>query len=271
MSAKKNIPLTLSLVIPVYNEENHIVKCLESVAKQTIMPDEVIIVDNNSTDRTVELASKFDFVKIIKEPKQGIVFARSTGYDNAKSEYIGRIDADTRLPRDWISKAKTFLAKNPDGILTGGSKFYDFVEPFKSILGFFQAQLAFRMNKVALGHYIAWGSNLVFPKKFWIEAKPHTSKRTDIHEDIDLSYWFTYFGHKVTFKPGRKVGVDSRLFSPKRSTTRSHLKYLALWPRTIKMYSPMRAWIGWLGAAFMFVSYLIFLLPHMLFLKIFKR
>lgn len=48
--------LTLTLVIPVFNEEHQIKGCLDAVASQTVMPDEVIVVDNNCTDRTIEIA-----------------------------------------------------------------------------------------------------------------------------------------------------------------------------------------------------------------------
>jgi glycosyltransferase involved in cell wall biosynthesis len=67
-----NKTLSLTIVIPVFNEQNHISACLEAIAAQTAMPDEVIVVDNNSTDKTVQIAKQFAFVKIIKEKRQGV-------------------------------------------------------------------------------------------------------------------------------------------------------------------------------------------------------
>ena len=59
MSAKNK--LTLSIVIPVFNEQRYIKACLDSIAAQTVKPDEVIVVDNNSTDKTVQIAKKYKF------------------------------------------------------------------------------------------------------------------------------------------------------------------------------------------------------------------
>ena len=98
--------LTLSLVIPVFNEENQIESCLKSIENQTVMPDEVIVVDNNCTDRTIEIVEKFKFVKVIKESRQGRGYARTAGFNEAKSDIIGRIDADSRLSNNWVEHVK---------------------------------------------------------------------------------------------------------------------------------------------------------------------
>src|SRR5437868_10767389 len=99
-----NKPLTLSIVIPAYNEENYLKACLDSVAKQSLKPDEVIVVDNNSTDRTVEIAKRYKFVKVLYEKRQHQVFAQATGFNAAKGEILGRIDADSILSPDWAKK-----------------------------------------------------------------------------------------------------------------------------------------------------------------------
>jgi glycosyltransferase involved in cell wall biosynthesis len=120
-------PLTLSLIIPAYNEENYLRGCIESIAKQSVKPDEVILVNNNSTDKTLEIAAEFDFVRVINEPKQGIVYARNRGFDAAKSDIIGRIDGDSRLPSDWVAQVKHFYADDAHqkSAITGGGYFYN--------------------------------------------------------------------------------------------------------------------------------------------------
>src|ERR1035437_9021599 len=94
-------PLTLAIVIPVYNEEFYLKACLNSIAKQTVAPDEVIVVDNNSTDKSVQIAKSYKFVKLLHEKRQHQVFAQATGFNAIKSDIIGRIDADSILPPDW--------------------------------------------------------------------------------------------------------------------------------------------------------------------------
>jgi glycosyltransferase involved in cell wall biosynthesis len=101
--------LSLSIVIPVYNEQSHLKACLDSIAKQEDYPDEVIVVDNNSTDKTCDIAKSYPFVKLAREKKQGVLSARTKGFNLAKSDFIGRIDADTVLPPTWIKDVKKSL------------------------------------------------------------------------------------------------------------------------------------------------------------------
>src|SRR5688572_3020117 len=93
---------TVSIVIPAYNEENHLRLCLEAVARQTVKPLEVIVVDNNSTDATAAIARSFPFVTLLSEKRQGPQPARDRGYNAAHGEIIGRLDADSIVALDWV-------------------------------------------------------------------------------------------------------------------------------------------------------------------------
>src|SRR3989344_7547505 len=121
-----NKSLALSIIIPAYNEEDYIGACLDSIAVQTIKPLEVIVVDNNSTDKTVQIAKKYPFVKILHEKRQHQVFAQATGFNAAKGDILGRIDADSIMPNDWVKKvAAAFVADQKVVAVTGGADPYD--------------------------------------------------------------------------------------------------------------------------------------------------
>ena len=244
--------LTLSIVIPVYNEENHLKACLDSVAAQTTKPIEVIVVDNGSTDKSVVIAKSYPFVRVLHEKKLGIAYARNRGFNAAKGDIIGRIDADSRLPRDWASYAMKYLKKRPNELLTGGSYMYDFRMP--RFLGWVQGQLAFRANRFIMGHYIAWGSNMAFHKNVWKKVKSRMHNDPLIHEDMDLAIHLHEAGYKITYHVGWKVGIDSRLFT--RRTRDKHMKYLSMWPRTLYAHGFRRAWLGWVGAYFLYYLYI---------------
>jgi len=117
--------MKVSVVIPVYNEEKYIERCLESLQNQQEKADEIIIVNNNSTDKTYDLAKKYP-VTIIREPIQGITFARNRGFNTARGDIIARSDADTIIPSDWIKKIKANFQKNKIDALGGTCIFYDF-------------------------------------------------------------------------------------------------------------------------------------------------
>ncbi len=86
---------TISVVIPAYNSEQTIVPALESVYNQTIVPHEVILVDDGSSDATVELVkNKFAQVKIIQQSNSGPSAARNRGVQEASGQWIAFLDAD---------------------------------------------------------------------------------------------------------------------------------------------------------------------------------
>jgi len=247
--------LTLSLVIPAYNEEDHLKACLDSVAAQTVKPLEVFVVDNNSSDRTAAIAKQYDFVTLLHESQQGIAFARNAGFNAATGDVIGRIDADSRLKPGWVAYALRYFESNPrhlTHLLTGGSYFYDLKMP--RFFGWIQGQIAYRANRFIMGYYIAWGSNMAFPAELWRQVRNDVHNDTDIHEDMDLSIHLHDHGYTITYHTGWKVGVDTRLLS--RHTRDQHMKYLKLWPRTFERHHLPRAWMGWVGVYLVYVSYL---------------
>ena len=177
--------MTVSVVIPCYNEEKYIGKCLESIVQQTQKPDEVIVVDNNCADRTVEIAKKFG-ARIVKEKNQGIITARNTGFDAAKYEIIARTDADAILPPDWISKIKEHF-KDPNlGTLSGPAAYFG--TPIFSEISKFGTFLVFQGIGLLFGHQMLAGPNMVIRKSLWEKVKNNVCpKDSDAHEDIDIS------------------------------------------------------------------------------------
>lgn len=91
--------IMLSIVVPVYNKEKYIGKCIESILAQTYTDFELIIVDDASTDGSVGICERFassdERIKIISISKNaGVSAARNMGIDAASGEYIGFVDAD---------------------------------------------------------------------------------------------------------------------------------------------------------------------------------
>jgi glycosyltransferase involved in cell wall biosynthesis len=85
--------MKISVVIPAYNAAVFLPRCLESVFAQTLKPDEVIVVDDGSTDNSAALAAGLG-AKVISRRNGGLSAARNTGIQNASSEWIALLDAD---------------------------------------------------------------------------------------------------------------------------------------------------------------------------------
>ncbi len=92
--------LTLSIIIPAFNEEKYISNCLNYIfnAQKLWFVLEIIVVDNNSNDNTAKIAKLFSNVKVISEKKQWTNFARQAWYLVSKWDLIAFIDADTQIP-----------------------------------------------------------------------------------------------------------------------------------------------------------------------------
>ncbi len=114
----------LSVVVPVFNEENAVSGCIERLLTESEI-DEILIVDNNSTDGTAsiiqEFAEKYDKVRYVFEARQGVVHARNAGFDASTGNIIGRIDADTRVQtgmgrcgQGFSSNAAPLIQQLPD-------------------------------------------------------------------------------------------------------------------------------------------------------------
>lgn len=116
----------VSVIIPAYNEEKLIRRCLRSLIKQTMPRSdyEIIVVDNNSKDKTSEIAKKYAD-KVILEKRKGILFARQRGVDEAEAEIILRTDADGYVPENWVEKGYKILTKNKKMVALSGFYYPD--------------------------------------------------------------------------------------------------------------------------------------------------
>lgn len=240
----------VSIVIPVYNEEHHLKACLEAIAQQTIMPAEVIVVDNNSTDRSVEIAKQFTFVKVLHEKRQGITFARNAGFDAATSPIIGRIDADTVLPRGWVKQVQEYYSheENMSHALAGSCVFYNVRLP--RVDHWVTSQFVFRMNRLLMGHYILWGANMAVPRRLWQSVRSQTCLDTDIHEDLDLAIHLHRGGFDITYMAGLNAGAKMRrVFDSPFSLWPN----LMMWPRTLYRHHLWTWPLSLVGAVVLFV------------------
>ena len=104
----------ISVIIPVYNGQTHIAKAIDSVIRQTWTPMEIIVVNDGSTDNTLDvLLSYSGRVTIITTPNRGVSSARNTGIKVAKAAWIAFLDADDAWHDDKLEKQVNALAAHP--------------------------------------------------------------------------------------------------------------------------------------------------------------
>ena len=91
----------VSVIIPAYNIEDYIGRCLDSVLSQTYKNLEIIVIDDGSSDRTGEILDDYEKknhrMKVIHKENGGVSSARNIGIDRANGDYIGFVDGDDRV------------------------------------------------------------------------------------------------------------------------------------------------------------------------------
>lgn len=199
------------VVIPVYNEEKYIKKCLDSLMNQEEKPDEIIIANNNSTDNTINIVKNYN-VKIINENFQGIGYARNTGFNSAQGDIIARCDADTVCPPDWVHKIKSNFLQN-EGVIavSGPGSFHDLFLPKTNTL--FTKIFYFWLTKQFQGYYPLFGANMAIKKTVWQQVKNIVcTSNIDLHEDMDLAIHIHKFGN-IVYDSTLVIDTTARRFS----------------------------------------------------------
>jgi glycosyltransferase involved in cell wall biosynthesis len=114
------------VIVCAHNEERFIAPCLHSLLAQTRQPDEIVLVNNASTDRTGSVAAAIPRVRVIDEPRKGLVVARERGRQEARGELLVYIDADCRAPLTWLQRvADRFESDDTLIAMSGNYRFYD--------------------------------------------------------------------------------------------------------------------------------------------------
>lgn len=112
---------TVAAIIPTYNREKTIRRCVDSVLRQTYEVSEIIVVDDGSTDRTLEILTNGykEKVKVIKQAHKGAQAARNAGILAAESEYIAFLDSDDEWTEKRIELQMQVLEEKPDAVVCG--------------------------------------------------------------------------------------------------------------------------------------------------------
>lgn len=191
--------LTISLVIPVYNEENYLKACLDTIAAQTVRPDRVIIVNNNSTDNSIRIAKAYPNVLVISEKNQGVAYARDTGFNAVHSDLIGRIDADTQLPARWVETILEMFTHEPKmDAISGPTGFYDLPGPGFTLW----ATKVIRTGLFYIGrssNKYLFGSNMAIRTSAWQAVGHKMCHVRGNHEDNDLAIHLVGDGYDVHY------------------------------------------------------------------------
>ncbi|MGV3518650.1 glycosyltransferase [Luteitalea sp.] len=149
----------ISVIICAWNEQDTLADCLRSVLAQTRAPDEIIVVDNASTDRTGDVARGFAGVHVIEEPRKGLTRARDAGHRASTGDILACLDADCRAPAGWLAGIERQLADPRVVAVTGPFRFYDWTRTGCLVLRAYDAVIAPAVHHL-VRDVLDWGAVL---------------------------------------------------------------------------------------------------------------
>lgn len=198
----------ISIVVPAFNEEAGIERCLQSLEDQTIPRGdyEVIVVDGDSKDRTREIAARYaDRVFVQTSPKVG--GARNDGVLAATGALIATTDADCELPRDWLERIRDGFSQE-EVVLVYGT-----VRPIEATLrNRFSLWLANRASALCYrtgAMYYTLGCNTAFRRDAFLRAGMY--RTIDAGDDLEIARRMVREG-RILFDPRLKVGFSMRRY-----------------------------------------------------------
>jgi glycosyltransferase involved in cell wall biosynthesis len=206
--------MNISVVIPTFNEEKLIGKCLESLQKQTEKPFEIIVVDNNSTDKTATIAKRMG-ARVITEKTQGISFARNAGFNAALGDIIARLDADTTALPNWIERIKKDIEIDGKDAVFGPAYYLNL--PTKIQFSHLPSVYFFLLIKAILKKHMLFGLNMALKKCLWEKVKNEVCMDNNIvHEDFDVAIHLWKYGN-IEFDKDLRVKTSPRRWKSVRS------------------------------------------------------
>jgi glycosyltransferase involved in cell wall biosynthesis len=127
--------MKISIIIPAYNEEKLLPRCLKSILAAKLPQDfEIIVVNNASTDKTEEIARSFSGVRVVNEFRKGLTIARQAGFKASSGDILVYFDADTLVPADWFQIAMAKFREDQKLVGVSGPYHYEAISRWARFL-----------------------------------------------------------------------------------------------------------------------------------------
>lgn len=190
--------IEISVIIPVYNSEKYIKKCLESLNRQTMKEIEVILVNDGSTDHTAALVEEFQKehdlkIKVFHRENAGQAAARNFALRMAVGKYIAFMDSDDYVEDDYLQKLYTTAVKYGSDVVTCG---YRSVKPDGTVLQTVSVSPFEEVSDYGKpGVFVVWAK--IFLKDFILENHFSFPEGRKIYEDVPFSLETKFKGRNV--------------------------------------------------------------------------
>jgi len=194
------VSLTITAIVCAYNESHLLPGCLYSLLAQTRPPDDILVINNASTDSTAAVARAVPGVRVVDEPRKGLVVARETARRAARTDVVAFMDADCRAPITWLERVEAQLARRGAPVaVTGPYRFYDWDLTGRALLRAYDVLVAPPTH--ALVHHMSGMGAILYGGNFAVRQEALAriggfDQRIEFHgEDTNLGRRLTAIGH----------------------------------------------------------------------------
>src|SRR5262245_52375384 len=191
--------MTISSIVCAHNEALYLPTCLYSLRAQTRPPDDIVVIDNASTDQTGAVARAVPGVRVIHEPQKGLVVARETARRAVSSDVLAYVDADCRVPLQWVERVEARFDRDRDLVaVTGPYRFYDWDWTGRALIAAYDRIVAppthFTVHELLSIGAILYGGNFAVRRQA-LERIGGFDTRIEFHgEDTNLGRRLTGVG-----------------------------------------------------------------------------
>ncbi|TWD14514.1 glycosyltransferase family 2 protein [Marihabitans asiaticum] len=232
---------SVSVVIPARDDAPALRTCLALLARQSLAPLEVVVVDNASQDETAAVARAAGAV-VLHEAQVGIPPATAAGYDAARGEVIARLDADSRPGPRWVERVAREMADPQLSAVTGWGTFYDLPRPLVAPAAALYLGAYYLLSHLALGHTVLWGSSMALRRSVWVEVRGEVHRDDpDLHDDMDLAFVLGP-SRRIRLAPGLRVEMSARSLRGGEQVRRRFVRAVRTLEVNWRVHPP---WLRW--------------------------
>lgn len=235
--------MRISVVVPVLDDATELEGCLNALRTQTRLPDEIVVVDNGSSDDSAVVARRHGAL-VVPEPVRGIPSAAAAGYDAATGDVIARLDADSRPGPDWVARLEKAFTEDPELVaLSGPGEFIGLSGWRAAVARTLYMDAFFLSVGAAMAHPVLFGSNLAMRSDAWERVREGVERADpELHDDIDLSFQFGAADRVVVDKT-LVVGISARPFDDPAAMRRRFSRAFRTIFRNWRTAPPSQRWM----------------------------
>lgn len=194
--------MKVSLYVPCFNAEENIKACLEAILKQSFSIEEILVIDDGSTDKTLDIVSQFP-VRIIRHSEnEGLASVRNTAVKSAKGDFLASLDSDCIPEEGWLEELMKNFSSKTAGV--GGRLLESSSDSIVDTWSLAHMRQDWGDNKTDSIPFLS-GSNNVFIKKILFDVGGYDEECFNNYEDVSISKKIKKAGYALIYEPYARV------------------------------------------------------------------